>query len=217
MRCIAINIDKINFTLSFQTTNTGTELQQSEQQQQQYNLADEAGLDQVQRQIRRLLVLPSTQGPSSLAVSSDAGPGRGRRRRGRRRGRKRGRRRRRRRRRGRGGRDDELEEAAASPKVDFSEHGQSKFIDDKLNGLQDGFYVESGATDGETGSNSMFFELQRNWNGLLVEPNPKYFTALRDKKRRAYALNACLSPTGDTTTVRYITTNMHCIPHAFFM
>jgi hypothetical protein len=86
---------------------------------------------------------------------------------------------------------------------DYSQHGQSKFVDTHLRGRRDGFFVESGASDGETGSNSLFFEVERNWTGLLVEANPRSFELLIAKRRRAYALNACLSPSGRTTTVRF--------------
>ena len=36
--------------------------------------------------------------------------------------------------------------------------------------LRDGFYVEAGAAGGEEDSHSLYFELQRGWTGLLVEP-----------------------------------------------
>lgn len=58
---------------------------------------------------------------------------------------------------------------------------------------ENGFYVESGAYDGETLSNTLMLERMRNWNGLLVEPNPDVFTKLIKKNRKAYAINACLS------------------------
>lgn len=35
-----------------------------------------------------------------------------------------------------------------------------------------GFYIEAGAFDGEHMSNSLYFELKKGWNGILVEPNP---------------------------------------------
>ena len=110
-----------------------------------------------------------------------------------------GRRRKRDKRRGRGRRRG----ARADHKIDYSQHGQSAFVDRHLNGRRGGFYVESGASDGKTGSNSLFFELERNWTGLLVEANPQSFASLLKMGRRAWALNACLSPTGGMTTVRF--------------
>ena len=49
--------------------------------------------------------------------------------------------------------------------------GVPKIIDELLGGKQNGFYIESGGYDGEDLSNSLFFELKRNFTGLLVEPN----------------------------------------------
>jgi len=76
---------------------------------------------------------------------------------------------------------------------DASQFGQSNFVDKLLSGRQAGFFVECGAADGETFSNSLFFETERNWTGLLIEANPAYHRTLLDKNRRAYVLQACLS------------------------
>jgi hypothetical protein len=75
----------------------------------------------------------------------------------------------------------------------FSQSDQSKYIDELLNGKRDGFFIEAGAFDGESYSNSLFFERERNWTGLLIEAIPRYFNQLKDKKRHAYALNACIA------------------------
>jgi len=76
---------------------------------------------------------------------------------------------------------------------DASEYGQSTFVDKLLSGRRGGFFVECGAADGEYSSNSLFFELQRNWTGLLIEASPNLHRELLDKNRRAYVLSACLS------------------------
>lgn len=38
-----------------------------------------------------------------------------------------------------------------------------------------GFYVELGANDGALASNSYYFELKKNWRGVLIEPAPNLF------------------------------------------
>ena len=76
----------------------------------------------------------------------------------------------------------------------FSQRGQSEFIDRLLKQRKNGFYVECGAGDGEYLSNSLFFERSRNWTGLLVEANPANFRSILEKRRHAYMVNACLSP-----------------------
>jgi len=47
--------------------------------------------------------------------------------------------------------------------------------------FDDGFYVEIGANDGNTQSNTKHFELFRNWRGILIEPVPKTFKKLKKK------------------------------------
>ena len=56
-----------------------------------------------------------------------------------------------------------------------------------------GFYVECGACDGEWGTNSLFFEKVRKWNGVLIEADPTNFQKLLNKNRKAFMINACLS------------------------
>ena len=40
---------------------------------------------------------------------------------------------------------------------------------------QDGYYVELGAHDGITQSNSFYFEKKKNWKGVLIEPSPNNY------------------------------------------
>ena len=68
-------------------------------------------------------------------------------------------------------------------------------IDKILNGRKNGFFIECGAADGEGFSNSLFFELKKNWTGLLVEPNNEEFDILKQRHRKATLINACLSNT----------------------
>jgi hypothetical protein len=78
-------------------------------------------------------------------------------------------------------------------RTDFSQIGQSKYIDSLLMSKKSGFFVESGGYDGEGHSNSVFFELERGWIGILIEPMPKYYKRILSKNRQIYALNACLA------------------------
>ena len=56
---------------------------------------------------------------------------------------------------------------------DQAVNGQA--VDKRLKGLRRGFFVESGAGDGFTLSQTLFLERERDWTGLLVEPNDAYF------------------------------------------
>lgn len=78
-------------------------------------------------------------------------------------------------------------------KVDYSQHGQSLYMDNLLNKTKNGFFIEAGAFDGEKFSNSLYFEQQRNWNGLLIEPVPSQFQLLKERNRHAYLINACIA------------------------
>lgn len=78
-------------------------------------------------------------------------------------------------------------------RLEFS-NGQTPFVDSRLNYMECGFYVECGALNGEKGSNSLFFERVRKWNGLLIEADPSNYAELKKKNRKAFSINACLSP-----------------------
>ncbi|KAL3831894.1 hypothetical protein ACJMK2_023588, partial [Sinanodonta woodiana] len=77
-------------------------------------------------------------------------------------------------------------------RLEFSK-GQAPFVDSRLNYSEGGFFVEAGALNGEKGSNTLFFEKVRKWNGLLVEADPESYALLRSKHRKAFSINACLS------------------------
>ncbi len=51
-----------------------------------------------------------------------------------------------------------------------SQAGQDQVIDRVLGGKTGGTFVDIGAYDGITGSNSLYFEKWRDWTGVLVEP-----------------------------------------------
>lgn len=71
-------------------------------------------------------------------------------------------------------------------------------LDQKLVGLMDypdGFFVELGANDGVTQSNTLYFERHKNWKGILVEPVPhNYLLCRANRSRRNHVFcNACTS------------------------
>lgn len=56
-----------------------------------------------------------------------------------------------------------------------------------------GFFIEAGAYDGFTLSNSLYFEAFRNWTGLLVEAHPDNYEALTLTNRKSWSVGTCLS------------------------
>ncbi|XP_013411228.1 uncharacterized protein LOC106174280 [Lingula anatina] len=77
--------------------------------------------------------------------------------------------------------------------IHYSHSGQSKVIDKCLRQKPDGFFVEAGAWDGEKDSNSLFFEISRNWTGILIEPDPRNFEQLVTKNRAATIVQSCIT------------------------
>lgn len=59
--------------------------------------------------------------------------------------------------------------------------------------LKHGFYLEAGASDSETYSDTLHFEVNHGWNGLLVEPHPLLHDLGVEKKRNATLLKTCFS------------------------
>jgi hypothetical protein len=56
-----------------------------------------------------------------------------------------------------------------------------------------GFFIECGALDGETRSNTLFMERHLSWQGLLVEADPLNFYKVVNRKRKAWLAPTCLS------------------------
>jgi hypothetical protein len=69
-----------------------------------------------------------------------------------------------------------------------------------------GFFIECGAADGESGSNTLYMERYLDWQGVLIEADRKFYDRLLTRKRKSYALHVCLSLKPHPTTVMYIIT-----------
>lgn len=74
----------------------------------------------------------------------------------------------------------------------YGQYQQDKYLDQLFNKKNDGVFVDIGAHDGVTFSNSLFFEKQRNWKGLCVEPIPEIFQKLNEA-RTCIKVNGCIS------------------------
>ena len=61
--------------------------------------------------------------------------------------------------------------------------------------FNNGFFVELGAHDGITQSNTFYYEKNKNWNGILIEPTPNIFLKLKKNrsKKNFYFNRACVS------------------------
>ena len=62
-----------------------------------------------------------------------------------------------------------------------------------MNGFKPGFFIEIGANDGITFSNTICLEECFGWRGLLIEANPKYFSSLSRREKSTIILKAIYS------------------------
>jgi FkbM family methyltransferase len=78
----------------------------------------------------------------------------------------------------------------------------------------DGYFVELGANDGVTQSNSLYFEKHRGWRGVLVEPAPQNFLKCRQNRsgRSSIYCAACVSFDYDQEFVRIAYSNLMSTP-----
>ncbi|SFI88951.1 methyltransferase, FkbM family [Bacillus sp. 71mf] len=65
----------------------------------------------------------------------------------------------------------------------YSQIGQDKYVNERIfRGMENGFFVDIGAHDGISYSNSYFFEKHKNWKGICVEPLPEVYQLLRKNR-----------------------------------
>jgi len=75
--------------------------------------------------------------------------------------------------------------------------------------FDDGFFVEAGANDGYTQSNTYYLERFRGWRGVLVEPLPELAELCRRERPRSRVFCCALvSPDQDGTTVPMLSANL---------
>ncbi len=75
----------------------------------------------------------------------------------------------------------------------YSQCGQDKFLNEVIfKGKRDGIFLDIGANDGVTFSNSYFFEKELGWKGICFEPLQSAFEKL-EKCRTSININACAS------------------------
>ncbi len=73
----------------------------------------------------------------------------------------------------------------------YSEFGQDLFVLEMLRWKRNGFFLDSGASDGVKSNNTHLLEVSYDWNGICIEPNEVFFENLV-KNRKCHCLNYCL-------------------------
>jgi FkbM family methyltransferase len=93
--------------------------------------------------------------------------------------------------------------------------GRAKFLGDHFQDLfaymylqrkQNGFYMDIGANDGVTASNTCVFE-QLGWRGVCIEPQPEIYKQLR-KSRKCDCYNVAISSQSDDS-VEFVIADDH--------
>ncbi len=76
----------------------------------------------------------------------------------------------------------------------FALNNLDKKLEKYLN-YQNGFFIELGANDGITQSNTFYLEKRKKWGGILIEPSPNHFESIayfRGKKHNKIFSCACV-------------------------
>jgi FkbM family methyltransferase len=85
-----------------------------------------------------------------------------------------------------------------------SQYGQDKWlVEELLPGKKDGVFVDIGANDGITLSNTYILE-KMGWNGLAIEPIPSVYKELI-KNRQCTVINGCVASRSGKERFRVIT------------
>jgi FkbM family methyltransferase len=82
---------------------------------------------------------------------------------------------------------------------------QDLWVSYELDERRDGFFVEFGATNGVTNSNSWLLESKYNWKGILAEPNPVWHSDLAGNRNVAIDHRCVSSSSGNV--VSFLTTD----------
>jgi FkbM family methyltransferase len=85
-----------------------------------------------------------------------------------------------------------------------SQLGQEFFVLETLGGMRNGFFLDSGASDGVRANNTYLLETAFGWKGICVEPDDSFFAEL-SRNRSCSCINCCLYDRDDI--VEFVTAN----------
>jgi len=88
-----------------------------------------------------------------------------------------------------------------------SEYGQDQFVAELLD-KRGGVFAEIGALDGLLHSNSLYFERERGWTGLLAEPIPELAAACGRNRPGATVIAAAISDHSGIEKFRFINSGL---------
>ena len=81
---------------------------------------------------------------------------------------------------------------------------------EKYLNFSNGFFIELGAHDGITQSNTYYYEKKSNWRGILIEPTPKLFKICKKNRsqKNSFFCNACVGFDYKKKDVKLIYSNL---------
>ncbi|WP_375001000.1 FkbM family methyltransferase [Aeromicrobium sp. CTD01-1L150] len=82
-----------------------------------------------------------------------------------------------------------------------AQHGEDRLLAERFAGRRGGYYVEVGALDGETLSNTYHFEKALEWTGVLVEANPDQAARCRQLRPASHVAQVAAVAPGEEGTV----------------
>jgi FkbM family methyltransferase len=102
---------------------------------------------------------------------------------------------------------------SAATKKYYGLHGLDKKLEAYVD-FDDGYYVELGANDGVAQSNTLYFERERNWHGILIEPILHNYLKCRQNRspRNRFYCSACVSFEYDRPHVELTYSNLMTTP-----
>lgn len=92
----------------------------------------------------------------------------------------------------------------------MSQLGQDRIVDEYLHGKRDGVFVDIGAYDGVTFSNTLMLERERDWTGICIEPLPDICAELRNN-RRCICVQACIG-NREESEVEFLAVQSEAVP-----
>ena len=87
----------------------------------------------------------------------------------------------------------------------YSQNDEERFIVDALDGVTNGHFLDIGAYDGKTFSNTLRL-VEKGWSGVCVDPSPSVFQrllALHGGNDRIRCLNMAVIPVGPPSLMRF--------------
>lgn len=87
----------------------------------------------------------------------------------------------------------------------FSQLQQDRWVLSELGEKRSGYFVEIGAFDGKTLSNTYLLEKEYGWSGILAEPNPAFWDGIERSRRVSLCMRPVDAVTGKSVKMRFVT------------